>query len=112
MNRKNFIRNTLLSFASILFIGCNDEPKPEGETDSKKSGDYVIKTIDGCQYIEYDYGYFDQRVYSLTHKGNCNNPQHNPPIIFDTSIRHETQTNHLIYPTVIIRVRKKKKILH
>ena len=34
-----------------------------------------IHTIDSCEYIECDYGMLDQRVYSLTHKGNCKNPK-------------------------------------
>ena len=49
---------------AVIFCGCN--PQPENG-----SGDYVTKVIDSCEYIEYDYGIFDQRVYSLTHKGNC-----------------------------------------
>jgi hypothetical protein len=36
----------------------------------------TVKVFDGCEYLEYDYGLFDQRVYSLTHKGNCKNPIH------------------------------------
>ena len=41
-------------------------------------GDYNIIIIDGCEYIEYDNNAVlaDWRVYSITHKGNCNNPIH------------------------------------
>ena len=47
----------------------SESPKGESSTDTGKS--YTIKVIDSCEYIECDYGIFDQRVYSLTHKGNC-----------------------------------------
>ncbi len=53
----------------IMTIGCQS---PQGESETKKDG-YTIKIIDGCEYIECDYGIFDRRVYSLTHKGNCKN---------------------------------------
>jgi hypothetical protein len=56
----------------ILFttlIGCN--PEPEGGSIKTFNGDYVIKVIDSCEYIEYDYGILDNRVYGITHKGNC-----------------------------------------
>lgn len=53
----------------FLIWGC--EPQPEGGSQKRKSGDYSIKVIDSCEYIEFDRGILDQRVYSLTHKGNC-----------------------------------------
>ena len=53
----------------FLFCGCN--PQPKNGSSETKNGDYVTKVIDGCEYIEYDYGIFDHRVYSLSHKGNC-----------------------------------------
>jgi hypothetical protein len=55
----------------FVFVGCNPQPKTEGTTATKKNGDFNIKVIDSCEYIEYDYGILDQRVYSLIHKGNC-----------------------------------------
>ena len=54
---------------AVIFCGCN--PQPENGSSETSNGDYVTKVIDSCEYIEYDYGIFDQRVYSLTHKGNC-----------------------------------------
>ena len=36
-------------------------------------GDYDIKVIDGCEYIEIDKSNGNTRVYSSTHKGNCIN---------------------------------------
>lgn len=54
---------------AVIFCGCN--PQPQNGSTETSNGDYVTKVIDSCEYIEYDYGIFDQRVYSLTHKGNC-----------------------------------------
>ena len=45
----------------------------QGGTETGSIGDYSIKVIDGCEYIELDMGRGNTRVYSLTHKGNCNN---------------------------------------
>ena len=45
----------------------------EGGTETGSIGDYSIKVIDGCEYIELDEGGGNTRVYSLTHKGNCIN---------------------------------------
>ena len=33
-------------------------------------------TIEGCQYIYVDENPGNFRLYSITHKGNCNNPIH------------------------------------
>ena len=39
---------------------------------------YKVRMIDGCQYIEYEYGLPATQgySYSITHKGNCINPIH------------------------------------
>lgn len=59
----------------VLFIvflsGCVGSPKENEATETSPLGDFKIKVIDSCEYIEYDWGWGDQRVYSLTHKGNC-----------------------------------------
>ena len=63
-----------LLLVSVIFLGCGMQPRNEGMDNGKvetKIGDYTIRTIDSCEYIEYEHGVFDQRVYSLTHKGNC-----------------------------------------
>lgn len=63
-------------FALWLF-GCGPaKDNPDG-IDAKM--DFRTITIEGCEYIEYDHGILDQRVYSLTHKGNCRNPIHQRP---------------------------------
>lgn len=69
------MKQFFVGLVCLSFVGCN--PQTGDGNESVKYGDYTIKVIDGCQYIEYDYGFLDQRVYSLTHKGNCNNPIHN-----------------------------------
>lgn len=64
----------LLTLLFLLLTGCMN-PKAPGST-SREYGNFDIKQIDGCEYLEYDNGIWDQRVYSLTHKGNCKNQIH------------------------------------
>lgn len=58
------------SLLSILLISCNN-PQADGNTQVSQLGDFKVKIIDGCEYIEYSAGFAEQSVYSLTHKGNC-----------------------------------------
>jgi hypothetical protein len=53
---------------AAVFSSCET---PQGQSVEETSDNYNIKVIDSCEYIEFDSGIFDQRVYSLTHKGNC-----------------------------------------
>lgn len=55
----------------LVIVGCTMNPQPSGNTSSEKFGDYRIKVIDSCEYVEYDHGIFEDRVYAITHKGNC-----------------------------------------
>jgi hypothetical protein len=65
----NFIYTLLIA---VALFGCRPQPKGGSiESIETKYGDFTIKVIDSCEYIEYDDGIVDQRVYSLTHKGNC-----------------------------------------
>lgn len=64
----------ILIILTLGLLSC--EPQAPNQSQSKQFGDYKIKTIEGCEYIEYDYGITTQRVYSLTHKGNCSNKIH------------------------------------
>lgn len=59
----------LFLVCSIVMVSC----AYEGGTKTGNIGDYNIKVIDGCEYIELDKGGGESRVYSLTHKGNCIN---------------------------------------
>ncbi|HHX69472.1 MAG TPA: hypothetical protein GX708_15680 [Gallicola sp.] len=66
-NLKLITKTTIVGYTmlvAIIFFGCN-------RSTETSNGDYVTKVIDSCEYIEVDSGIFDQRVYSLTHKGNC-----------------------------------------
>lgn len=47
----------------------------EGGTKTGTIGDYSIREIEGCEYIEYKKGTGESSVYSITHKGNCKNHQ-------------------------------------
>ena len=67
-NYRNCFALAYVLLVAVSFVGCTS-PKGESSVDTGK--DYSIKVIDSCEYIECDYGMFDQRVYSLTHKGNC-----------------------------------------
>lgn len=66
------MRTLVMIIAIIFMVACET---PDGDR-TKKEG-YSILTIDGCEYIEVssmigsNNGY-----YSITHKGNCNNPIH------------------------------------
>lgn len=77
--------NKIIIVLAVFIVGCN--PKAPGDTSKESFGDFDIKVIDSCEYIEYDYGFGDQRVYSLTHKGNCKYClQRNKQVIHDTLI--------------------------
>ena len=56
-----------------IICACNS---PRGTSKTSMSDNYVVKVIDGCEYIEVDKGMMEYRIYSLTHKGNCNNIIH------------------------------------
>ena len=68
----------------VLFIivcamgmaSCGPNQPIEGSSNSGQIGDYNIVVIGGCEYLEYRKGHGYAAVYSLTHKGNCNNPSH------------------------------------
>jgi hypothetical protein len=54
-------------------VSCGPRQPIEGSSKSGQIGDYTIVVIDGCEYLEYRRGSGNTAVYSLTHKGNCNN---------------------------------------
>lgn len=66
------MKKLLIILIACICFSC-ESPKGEGVV---QRDNFTIKTIDGCEYIEVDYGILDNRVYSLTHKGNCSNPIH------------------------------------
>jgi hypothetical protein len=65
MNTKKLM--IIIICCCFIFVSCR---KIEGtQTENRE---YVIITIDGCQYIKPIY----ESSSTLTHKGNCNNPIH------------------------------------
>lgn len=74
VNKINFFACILLLF---MLTGC---PKPETASREGSGKNYNIIVIEECEYIEVDLGVIDNRVYSLTHKGNCKKP-HSQKII-------------------------------
>jgi hypothetical protein len=57
----------------MMMVSCT----PNGEeitlnNSIKPTNNYRIVIIDGCEYIEVD----AYKIYTLTHKGNCNNSIH------------------------------------
>jgi prepilin-type N-terminal cleavage/methylation domain-containing protein len=71
----------LLVIVSLICAGAanrdTDKTAPARPIPGQGGYNYVIRTIDGCEYIEATWmtGY-DRGLYSLTHKGNCSNPIH------------------------------------
>lgn len=61
---------SLLICMALLMGGCVPETSEE-QQESSKYGNFTIRVIDSCEYIEYSSGMLDQRVYGITHKGNC-----------------------------------------
>jgi len=67
----------------LIFVGCKPPvsvSKNVTEEAPKQMIDdlyYKVQKIDGCEYIilERNVG-FPYGLYSITHKGNCNNPIH------------------------------------
>lgn len=70
----------------LIFTSCEQQKEPAKEDLVKSEyvqDDYSIVTIDGCEYIEFDQGYGQYRVYSMIHKGNCKNEIHKYVYFFD-----------------------------
>lgn len=60
----------LLIAISLFMLSCG-QAGVGGDRTENRDDKYSIVVIDSCEYIECDYGILDQRIYSLTHKGNC-----------------------------------------
>lgn len=73
-------------FIAISLISCaapdpnSKEAKAEvqeKQNQAQESTSHLqVVRYDGCQYLIYDDGVNDDRAYSITHKGNCDNPIH------------------------------------
>lgn len=62
----------LIAFS--IFAGCNTGPRFTPE--STKPEGYNVVRFGACQYLEIKSGVGDSSVYALTHKGDCDNPNH------------------------------------
>lgn len=51
-------------------IACTPSTPNKGDT-AQTYGDFKLRVIDSCEYIEYDRTLGVDGQYSLTHKGNC-----------------------------------------
>ena len=65
----------LIIVLSVCLTSCrpsaeNNKPEPNG-----KFGDFRVVQVDNCEYVVFDYGVADNRVFAMTHKGNCKNHQ-------------------------------------
>lgn len=65
------MKKITILFVAIMIASCEYNPQPTGNTSKTSLGDYDVKVIDECEYIEYSQGLGESRVYSITHKGNC-----------------------------------------
>lgn len=64
----------IIGLALLTLISCTSKVQSDFDTEPlHKNGVFHLKVIDSCEYIEYDAGYGNASVYSLTHKGNCKN---------------------------------------
>jgi hypothetical protein len=65
------MKKLALIIALVAILTSCESPVKNVEHTTQPNVGYNIVVIDSCEYIEVDYGIFDQRIYSLTHKGNC-----------------------------------------
>lgn len=60
----------ILAIGLFSLIACTPSTGSPADT-SSQMGDYKLRVIDSCEYIEYDFRLGIDGQYSLTHKGNC-----------------------------------------
>jgi len=53
----------------IVLVACGSPSS--APTPDKPFGDFRLRVIDNCEYLEFSDGLGETRVYSVTHKGNC-----------------------------------------
>jgi len=61
----------ILVLLSIIAMGCEEKHKQRYTTDG-----FDVVVIDSCEYLEIKNYNSNGYHYSVTHKGNCNNPIH------------------------------------
>ncbi len=65
------MKKYLIALCLLFSCGCGKEDLREKHNSSLRTVE-----IEGCEYLEFDKGALDNRVFSLTHKGNCKNKIH------------------------------------
>jgi len=60
------MRNVLIILIMLIVGSC-----AEDTAKSYKKDGYRVKVIDSCEYIVVDEGLSNNRVYGISHKGNC-----------------------------------------
>lgn len=73
--RKEMKRLLIIGLIAASLVGCVQPPIVDGELNKNH---FQIIHYEGCEYIIVEYGYpgYDTYSFSITHKGNCNNPIH------------------------------------
>lgn len=68
------MKKLIIVFVILTLVGCERQSSGSKKFDNN----YRIRTIDGCEYIEFENGFKsgNNYSYSITHKGNCKNPTH------------------------------------
>lgn len=78
------MRTSLLTLivAASSVVGCvapqrSPPPVPFSETPQPETlENYEVRMLGDCEYVVVPMGYGADRYYSLTHKGDCENPIH------------------------------------
>lgn len=65
------MKKVILILVIILIVSCQTSPTSSLPTKEKPLGDFVVRVVDSCEYIEFSGGLMETSVYSITHKGNC-----------------------------------------
>lgn len=73
----SFMKNIIFIIVLSLMIGCSpitEDPYSGEQTLNPSEINEIV--YQGCDYIVYDHGVAEHRVFSITHKGNCRNSIH------------------------------------
>ena len=67
-----------MKYLTILGLLCLVGCERQSSKNFPLHGGYSVRTIDGCEYIEFENSTKVSNTYSytITHKGNCKNPIH------------------------------------
>ena len=64
----------IIGLTLLTLISCTSKVQSDFDAEPlHENGEFHLKVIDSCEYVEYYAGGGSAAVYSLTHKGNCKN---------------------------------------